>query len=146
MDPLSTLATSVSTPQLSEVSGVFQEVVPRHMPGSVPTVTLGGRLVITGNSRSVTVIRIESWWEFPLSSVIVKVTSVVPTSKCSPDCLSDSILATPQLSVPNALSHSAIAEHRPASAMRSMSLGIEVKTGSSASVTTTSKETSVSLK
>ena len=103
------------------------------MPASELSLTSLGRPVMLGASLSVTVtVKVEDV-VLPLRSVAVKVTTVAPTGKLSPEAASPLNVSSTQLSAAVGSVQVTAAEQSPASLFTEMSAGVPEITGASSS-------------
>jgi hypothetical protein len=125
--------------QLSVAAGAAHVTTAVQFPASLFTTRLAGQEVNTGISLSVTVILKEQTEEFPLASVAVNETLVVPIGKTDPlegpeVC---TILTPAQLSVAAGAAQVTMAEQLPGVLFTTWLAGQTVNTGASLSVTLT---------
>jgi hypothetical protein len=110
-DPGLWLATIPVPEQLFAAAGAVQLTAAPHKPGLAETVMLPGHDVKTGGVLSVTVTLNEQVEVFPLTSVAVYITCVVPSAKTEPDARLLTKLAIPQLSEAVGAVHVTVAPH-----------------------------------
>ena len=130
------LFVTVTVPQLSAVTGRPKfTFVAAHNPAAAFTVTLLGHTNV-GGSASVTVTVNVQLAVFPLASVAVFVTVVVPTGNVLPLATLLVTFVTPQLSLAFTVNTTLLRLHRPASVLNTRFVG-HVSTGFCVSVTVT---------
>ena len=129
--------------QLSVPVGSTQLTTASQLPGSFAWVIAVGQPASTGSSLSLTVTsKLQAREVFPAASVAVYVTVVVPTAKMEPgrcDFVHTSDPTAVQLSVPVGSTQLTTASQLPGSFAWVIAVGQPASTGSSLSLTVTSK-------